>query len=84
MNGDEFDAAICAITGVVDREKRLEGDDLSREVLKKIQSRVGAHHRDRVPTAVPDNYMLMSSCPNMEIRTVRKPVNGPDDVLEAT
>ncbi len=83
MSGDEFDAAICAITGVVDREKLLEGSELSEEVFEKIQAKVGARHQDRIPTAVPDNYMLMSSDPEVKIHVVRRPMKGPEAVAEA-
>lgn len=84
MNGDEFDAAICAITGVIDQEKRLEGDDLSEEVVQRIKEKVMARYHDRISAAVPDNYVLMTSCPNTEVRMVRKLLSGPEDMMEVT
>ena len=77
LTGDEFDAAICAITGVVDRGKQLAGAGLGGKVLEEIGSRVAAEHRSRVPAHVPENYVLMKEKPGAEIRIVRRSSGDP-------
>jgi len=81
VNGDEFDAAICALTGVVDESRLLRGQELSDLVHRTIQSRVAPQHHDRVSAGVPKNYVLMKTPPETEIRLVKKPINGLDDML---
>jgi hypothetical protein len=82
LTGDEFDAAICAVTGVVNQDKRLAGNKLSDEVFRRIQEKVSAQDRPQISTAVPDNYVLMRDPPGAQIRIVRKSVDGLEEMLE--
>jgi len=81
LDGDEFDAALCAITGVVDEGGLLRGRGLSELVSEKIRSRLSPRHHARIPTNVPENYVLMGRPPETEIRLVKRPLSGPDDAL---
>ena len=84
INDDEFDAAICAITGVVDERHRLAGDKLA----KKIASQLHDKHRASCTPAEravrfepPAGYVLLSGLPVVEIRITKKTVQTPSDLL---
>lgn len=81
FNGDEFDAALCAITGVVAEDKLLRGHELADSVRRRIQARVPTQHHFRISACVPQNYVLMQSPPETEIRLVKWSVNGLVDML---
>ncbi len=82
LTGDEFDAAICAITGLVAPDKRLAGDELADKVREKIKARVAIQHHERISAIVPDNYVLMRSTPDTEIRIVRELMDDPEKILD--
>ncbi len=76
FDGDDFDAALCAITGVVDEGRLLRGEELSREVYRRIQARVAPAHHAHISAVVPRNYVLLKTPPETEIRVVKKPFDG--------
>lgn len=79
FDGDDFDAALCAITGVVDEDRLLRGEELSREVYRRIEAKVPPEHRAQISAVVPENYLLMKKPPRNEIRTVKKTFDGLED-----
>ena len=79
--GDAFDAALCAITGVVAEDAHLRGEGLSREVYRRIKARVAPRHHAWIAASVPKNYILMKTPPEKEIRVVKKQVSGPEGTL---
>ena len=81
FNGDEFDAALCAITGVVAEDKLLQGHELTDTVRKRIQAKVPAQHHARISASVRQNYVLMKSPPETEIRLAKRSVNGLGEML---
>ena len=81
LDGDQFDAALCAVTGVVDEGRLLRGRELSDVVREKIRSRVPPQHYARIPTEVPENYVLMKRPPETEISLVKRSLSGSDDAL---
>lgn len=68
LNDDEFDAALCALTGVSDPEARSQGsalEDIIRErVLHKIDPVAGEHVRMNAPRG----YTLLKRRPGETIR----------------
>jgi hypothetical protein len=81
FDGDDFDAALCAITGVVAEDAHLRGEGLSREVYRRIKARVAPRHHAWISASVPKNYILMKTPPEKEIRVVKKQVSGPEGTL---
>jgi hypothetical protein len=81
FDGDDFDAALCAITGVVDEDALLRGDGLSRVVYQRSKARVAPRHHAWISAFVPKNYILMKTPPEKEIRVVKKQVSGSEGTL---
>lgn len=69
LNHDEFDAVICALTGVVEETRLLRDNDLKHTILKRL----GSQQVDPTP---PKGYVLLQSWPEdwkiwLKVVTVR-------------
>jgi hypothetical protein len=73
LSDDELDASICAITGVVDDQARLQGDDLDAEITRRMRDKMLTRETKGIPTAPPTGYVLQRVQPEATIRlTVRR------------
>jgi hypothetical protein len=81
FDGDDFDAALCAVTGVVDEDKLLRGEKLSQAVHRRIATKVASRHHAQILAIVPKNYVLMKKLPDRKVHIVKRPVSGPEDLL---
>ncbi len=80
LTDDEFDAALCALTGVADAEARLQGRLLEDEIYRRISCKLKAPQRSHIRTNGPQGYVLLTLPP---IETVHLRVRQPK-TLEAT
>lgn len=80
FNDDNFDAMICAVTGVVDKNYRLQGDELNEKISYCIEKRLKSSIRIRIKA--PDGYVLLKKIPEMEIKIVKKEVNTQQEMLQ--
>ncbi len=69
LNDDELDAIICAITGVVDRENCLMGDDLVEMIRNKMKQELSTENFNRF--CAPVGYILLKSLPNIKISIIK-------------
>ncbi len=76
---DDFDAIICALTGVVDHEHQLKGDDLAHKVETLICRRLSGHTLGR-SDLVPSGYVLLRGRPDVRINVIPKHISSPKDV----
>lgn len=70
LNDDELDAIICAITGVVDDDLILKGDELKHEISKSIKNKLNNEYLDGINVEPPRGYVLLKEKPNMKINVV--------------
>ena len=69
VNDDHFDAAVCALTGVLSDEFLLQGLDLNKEILRRLEEIVGPHGLDSPSTAGPIGYVVIRKpLPDVPIR----------------
>lgn len=80
LDGDEFDALICAVTGLVDVDRRFMGHELSLEVLRRIREKVPEQHHAQISSVVPENYVLMKSWPDAKICVSRERLDDPEKI----
>lgn len=68
LTHDEFDAAICAITGIVNTNDLLQNEKLENEIKARVQTRLTNHHRN-VPfrTNPPSGYRILTRIPQKVI-----------------
>ncbi|MCL7413884.1 MAG: hypothetical protein M8353_09755 [ANME-2 cluster archaeon] len=67
LNDDELDAIICAITGVVDENLILQGDDLKNEICNRIMQKLILQNLDGINVEPPLGYILLKENPKMKI-----------------
>ncbi len=78
LTDDEFDGALCALTGVLPPPMRLEGDELGAAVVERVASKsaLPAHG------LVPRGYVLMRSLPpDLELRLAIRAVSSHTEML---
>lgn len=68
LSHDELDAAVCALTGVVDPIARLEGAALEREIGDGIRVQLERDAAEPVRTTPPRGYVLMQLPPLEPVR----------------
>jgi hypothetical protein len=69
MNGDHFDSAVCAITGVLPAEYLLQGTDLEREIRRRLEQNVSPEEGKTLPTGGPTGYVLIhKKLPKIQIQ----------------
>jgi hypothetical protein len=69
---DELDAAICAITGVVEEPLLLQGDELAREIASRLKEKVPPSYAAKIRADPPDGYVLLKEWPQQEIRLTKR------------
>ncbi|NJD52133.1 MAG: DUF429 domain-containing protein [Candidatus Methanoperedens sp.] len=74
LNDDELDAIICSITGVVDEEYCLQGDELANKINSLISN-------DKRYTA-PNGYILLKKRPEIRINITTKIVKNQKELLK--
>ncbi len=67
INDDEFDAALCALTGVVDEALQLRGERLNAEITHRIQAKIPASESFQAPSS----FVLLERIPELWV-TVSK------------
>ncbi len=78
LTDDEFDAALCALTGVLPPSMRLEGDDLGAAIVERVASKsaLPAHG------LLPRGYVLLRSLhPDVELRLTIRTVSSHANML---
>jgi hypothetical protein len=58
---DEFDAALCALTGIASNEFRLEGRDLEKEMWERLIARKMLDSTEAAELSAPVGYLLLKS-----------------------
>lgn len=66
LGDDDLDAALCALTGVVVAEDRLEGEELERTMNQRIAEKLKRREAPQFP--IPKGYVLLKRKPNLDIR----------------
>lgn len=74
LNDDELDAVICAITGVVDEEYCLQGNELANEINRLISN-------DKQYSA-PVGYVILKKKPEFKIHITTKIVKNQKELLK--
>lgn len=74
LNDDEFDAVICAITGIVDEKYRLQGNELTEYINSSISN------GNRYPA--PMGYVLLKKKPEININITKKIVKSHKELLQ--
>jgi hypothetical protein len=69
---DDLDAAICAITGVVEEPFLLQRDELAREIAGRFKEKVPTSYAAKIRTDPPDGYVLLKEWPQQEIRLTKQ------------
>jgi hypothetical protein len=72
LSDDEFDAALCALTGVADAPFQLRGDHLDAEITRRIQVRIATSEAFRAPPS----YVLLEHLPLLQVTLNRQKWNG--------
>jgi len=80
LTDDEFDAALCALTGVADAEAQFQGRLLEDEIYRRISSKLKTPQHSHIRTDSPQGFVLLA-LPTIE--TVHLQVRQPK-TLEAT
>lgn len=78
LNDDELDAIICAITGVVDKNFILQGEDLNNEIYNLIMQKLNMDNLDGITMSPPLGYILLKENPKMKILIIKKKLTGND------
>jgi hypothetical protein len=73
INDDEFDAILCALTGIVNADGRLEGADLENEILDRLSERGGECQSRDFPATPPRGYVLLRHLPSLPVVVTRRP-----------
>ena len=63
LTDDEFDAALCALTGVADARARVQGDRLEEVILNRISRGTEKAHRDHIRATPAQGYVLLELPP---------------------
>lgn len=63
LTDDEFDAALCALTGVADARARVEGNRLEEVIRNRISLGTEKTHRDHIRATPPQGYVLLELPP---------------------
>jgi hypothetical protein len=80
VNDDHFDAAVCAITGVLPDEYLLQGPALEAEIRRRLEQIVGPHDAKALVTAGPTGYVLIrKKLPELRFRLRFQEQFTPDD-----
>lgn len=80
VNDDHFDAAICAITGVLPEEYLLQGPALEAEIRRRLEQIVGPQNQQALVTAGPTGYVLIrKKLPELRLRLRFQQQFIPDD-----
>ena len=74
LNDDELDAVICAITGIVDENYRLQGNELTEYINSSISN------GNRYPA--PMGYVLLKKKPEININITKKIVKSHEEMLQ--
>ncbi len=74
LNDDELDAIICAITGVVDDEYCLQGNELTNKINSLISN--------GKPYPAPNGYVLLKKRPEIKINITTKIVKNQKEMLK--
>lgn len=77
LNDDEFDAMICALTGLVDPDHRLEGDELVREIKERIKKVDKKADMESLAIQAPKGYVLFHTLSFDSIRVSAKEAYQP-------
>jgi len=59
LNDDHFDAAICAITGVLADHWLLYGEELESEIRRRLEGKVRSRDRAELVARPPNGYVLI-------------------------
>lgn len=82
LNSDELDAIICAITGVVNDNLILQGDELEYEILKKVKNKLKNVNLTDIDVSPPRGYVLLKEKPNVKIILEMKTVGNHDNMMK--
>lgn len=82
LNDDELDAIICAVTGVVDGDLILQGDELKHEISKNIKNKLKNPNMDEIDVDPPLGYVLLKERPDMEIILERKKFDDHESMMK--
>jgi hypothetical protein len=63
LNDDQFDAVLCALTGIAPETHQLRGSRLDAEITRRIQAKTGT---DRTYHA-PASFVLLESWPDWQV-----------------
>lgn len=83
LNDDELDAIICAITGVVDDDLTLQGDELKHEISNGIKDKLKIDDLDGINVEPPLGYVLLKERPNMKINIEIKEFDNHENMMDA-
>jgi hypothetical protein len=59
VNDDHFDAAICALTGVLSGDWLLHGAELESDIRGRLEKKVRRQDRSYLVTTAPKGYVLI-------------------------
>ncbi len=79
VNDDEFDAMLCAITGIVDENHRLQENDLTNNINELIKKRMKLKETPCRYIA-PKGYVLLKDLPDTTINIRRKTLKNIEDI----
>ena len=82
LNDDELDAIICAITGVVDDDFILQGDELKHEISKSIKKKLNNENLEDIDVASPLGYVLLKEKPDMKINVEIKEFDDHESMMK--
>ena len=68
LNDDEFDAALCALTGIVDEFAQLRGDRLDAEITRRIQAKTTSTRTFHAPSS----FVLLESLPAAGVKLTKE------------
>ena len=73
LNDDEFDAALCALTGIAAIDCQLRGERLDAEITRRICARIPpAYHQNY---HAPPSFMLLEKLPAARVYLQKRPVS---------
>lgn len=67
LNDDHVDAMICSLTGVVPPDCLLQGEELEKEIRKRLEKKVRAVDRQHLVTTLPKGYIVLLRIPELPL-----------------